>query len=226
VSDALTNCDVTSGPTGVAAPGERFEAIAERHCPDGTIEQPQADARAEMYGAVARTLRRAGRARTPSQPLTVTPVVVGCATLVRFHGVLDEASAEQATERLESVAQHEPHTVLIDLALITGMDPAGAGVLIEAAAHAKATPLPWSTPEAGIDDSSKEPARRPRICPSFTASRPLSPCTARDHGKGAVRMPVATPARAQRLFFRARVGHPPGTFRSPAVGSVAGVHRR
>jgi hypothetical protein len=43
----------------------------------------------------------------------------------------------------------QPRTVLIDPALITGIDPAGAGVLIEAAAHAKGHTVTLVDPGVG-----------------------------------------------------------------------------
>jgi HD domain len=133
VADALTYSDVTSGPTGQPMdPGERFEEIVDRHGQDSIVAQSRAQARVEMYGMVARTLRRTTRHHPPAGPLTVTPVNLSCTTLVRFQGELTGATAAHAAAVLRAVLNHRPHTVLVDLALLTGLDHTGARTLITA----------------------------------------------------------------------------------------------
>ena len=133
VADALTYSDVTSGPAGQAMdPGERFEEIVDRHGPDSVVAQSRAEARVEMYGMVARTLRRTSRQRPPPGTLSVTPVNLSCTTLVRFQGILDRTTAPHADAVLRAVLNHRPHAVLIDLALLTGLDATGAKTLINA----------------------------------------------------------------------------------------------
>jgi len=134
VADALTYCDVTSGPTGqLMHPGDRFEEIVDRHGEDSIVARSRAEARPEMYGMVARTLRRASRNQPLPGPLLISPVVLGCSTLVRMQGDLDAGTAGQATGQLRQILDQHPHAVLIDLALITAIDLTGAGALTTAA---------------------------------------------------------------------------------------------
>jgi hypothetical protein len=130
VADALTYSDVTSGPAGHGLdPGERFEEI---HEPHGPHTQSRSEARVEIYGMVVRTMRRTTRRRPATGPLSVAPVKLGCITLVRLQGVLDESTAQNAVTMLRAVLNHRPHAVLIDLALLAGLDNTGARTLINA----------------------------------------------------------------------------------------------
>ena len=161
VADALTYSDVTSGPAGQAMdPGERFEEIVDRHGPDSVVAQSRAEARVEMYGMVARTLRRASRTQPPPTPLMITPVVLGCSTLVRFQGGLDERTAEQTTRTLHRVLDHHPHAVQLDLALLTGLTQAGAGAITCAARYSPDTPITLIDPrgrDLGLLDATRLP---------------------------------------------------------------------
>ena len=63
-------------------------------------------------------------------------VLLGCTTLVRLQGALDDTTADHATQTLTLILNHHPHAVLIDLALVTAMTPTGARTLTDAgAAH-------------------------------------------------------------------------------------------
>lgn len=136
VADALTYSDVTSGPTGRAVdPGDRFEEIVDRHGPDSIVAHSRAQGRTEMYGMVARTLRRATRNRELTEPLEITPVGLGCVTLVRFQGRLTTETADHTALALGAVLDRNPHAVVLDMAMLTGLDPTGADVLTDTARH-------------------------------------------------------------------------------------------
>jgi hypothetical protein len=127
VADAVTYADVTSGPTGHAMePGDRFAEIVQRHGEDSIVAAARSQARAQMYAAVGRTLRRATAARPLPSPLVVTPVELGCSTLLRFHGSLDRTTADHGEEALRTVLASRAHAVVCDLSLITGMDSTAA----------------------------------------------------------------------------------------------------
>ena len=161
VADALTYCDVTSGPTGrPMQPGDRFEEIVDGHGEDSIVAQSRAEARPEMYGMVARTLRRASRAQPLPQPLMITPVHLGCSTLVRIQGELTGTTSGQAVSSLLQVLDNAPHAVLIDLALLTGLDQAGAGAITVAARCSPDTPITLIDPR-GRDRALLEETRQP-----------------------------------------------------------------
>ena len=161
VADALTYCDVTSGLTGrPMQPGDRFEEIVDGHGEDSIVAQSRAEARPEMYGMVARTLRRASRAQPLSQPLMITPVHLGCSTLVRIQGELTGTTSGQAVSSLLQVLDNAPHAVLIDLALLTGLDQAGAGAITVAARCSPDTPITLIDPR-GRDRALLEETRQP-----------------------------------------------------------------
>ena len=148
VADALTYCDVTSGPTGQPMqPGDRFEEIVDRHGEDSIVAKSRTQARPEMYGMVARTLRRASKAQPPADQLVIVPVRLGCSTLVRIQGELTETTSEQAVSLLLQVLDDAPHAVLIDLALLTGLDQAGAGAITIAARCSPDTPITLIGPQ-------------------------------------------------------------------------------
>lgn len=161
VADALTYSDVTSGPTGRAMqPGDRFEEIVDRHGEDSIVARSRAQARPEMYGMVGRTLRRASTAQPQAEPLVITAVRLGCSTLVRIQGELTEATAGHAVSSLLQVIEGAPHTVLIDVALLTGLDRAGAAAITIAARCSPRTPLILIDPR-GRDRALLEGTRQP-----------------------------------------------------------------
>lgn len=139
VADAVTYADVTSGPTGHAVePGDRFAEIVQRHGEDSIVAAARTQARAQMYASVGRTLRRATAARPPRTPLVVTPVDLGCSTLLRFHGVLDQNTAEHSEQVLRAVLAGHTHAVVCDLSLVTAIDAVAAdriALTISAASH-------------------------------------------------------------------------------------------
>lgn len=127
VADAVTYADVTSGPVGQAMqPGDRFAEIIDRHGPDSVVAAARTDARAQMYAAVARTLRRATAARPLLTALAVTPVELGCSTLLRFHGALTYATADHAARALHEVLNGGSHAVVCDLSQLTTLDNVAA----------------------------------------------------------------------------------------------------
>ena len=127
-------------------PGDRLEEIVERHGEDSTVVRSRAHARPEIYGMVARTLRRATRAQPPPVPMMISPVRLGCSTLVRIQGDLTHTTAGQAAAALRQVLDQEPHAVLIDLALLTGLDEAGADAIT--AQRSPGTPITLIDPRA------------------------------------------------------------------------------
>ena len=130
VSDALTYSDVTSGPTGQPVqPGDRFEEIVDRHGPDSVVARSRTQARAELYGCVVRTLRRATRHQSLPSGLAIGVVQLGCATLLRLHGRVDQGSVDRLWSVLAGVLDRPPHGVVVDLALVNMLDAAGAGAL-------------------------------------------------------------------------------------------------
>ena len=138
VADALSYSILTSGPaTGTSGAWSTFEEIIQ---PPESSDPPSHERRANTNAAVARTLRRVSRSRPPGEPLAVTPIVLGCSTLVRLQGILDRKTAEQAARILRAVADQRPHVVVLDLALLTGLDLAGAESL-RATEHPAAGPI-------------------------------------------------------------------------------------
>ncbi len=130
VSDALTYSDVTSGPTGQPMqPGDRFEEIVDRHGPDSVVARSRGQSRAELYGCVVRTLRRATRRQSPPSGLAVGVVQLGCATLLRLQGRVDEGSVNRLWSAFAGVLDRPPHGVVVDLALVDRMDAAGSVAL-------------------------------------------------------------------------------------------------
>jgi anti-anti-sigma regulatory factor len=90
----------------------------------------------------------------------ITPVQLGCSTLVRVQGELTETSAGQAISSLLHVLDQAPHAVLIDLALLTGLDHAGAGAITVAARCSPDTPITLIDPR-GRDRALLEGTRQP-----------------------------------------------------------------
>ncbi|GGM13757.1 HD domain-containing protein [Nakamurella endophytica] len=151
VADALDYADATSGPTGESVdPGPRFEEILDRHGADSVVARSRGESRIDTYAAVVRTLRRADDARPRPGRLAVTPVQLGFTTLVRFQGVLDESSAEQATAVLRDVLDRRPHAAVCDLALLTRCDQDGVRVL-SAAVTGPVPADPAAVPVVAVD---------------------------------------------------------------------------
>lgn len=149
VSDALTYSDVTSGPTGQPMqPGDRFEEIVDRHGADSVVARSRAEARAELYGCVVRTLRRATRHQHPPTELGIGVVQLGCATLIRLQGRVDHSQVDRLWSTCAAVRDRRPHGLVVDLALVEAMDPAGAGVLCSLLLGAGSTQVTFLDPRA------------------------------------------------------------------------------
>ena len=149
VSDALTYSDVTSGPTGQPMqPGDRFEEIVDRHGPGSVVARSRAQARAELYGCVIRTLRRATRHQNPPEGLAVGVVQLGCASLIRLQGRVDHRSVDRLWSVCAGVRDRRPHGVVVDLALVREMDAAGATVLSYLLLGAGSTRVTFLDPRA------------------------------------------------------------------------------
>jgi hypothetical protein len=87
VADALTYCDVTTGPRGESVdPGPRLEVIVDRHGSDSVVARSRTEAQVDIYSAVVRTLRRVAQARPTRDPYAVSTVLLGCTTLLRLQG--------------------------------------------------------------------------------------------------------------------------------------------
>ncbi|GAB7190225.1 hypothetical protein NUM3379_09310 [Kineococcus sp. NUM-3379] len=135
VADALTYCDITTGPRGETVdPGPRLREIISRHGADSVVARARTEARADIFAAVLRTLRRVSRGRPHPEPLHVTPVRLSCTTVLRFEGALDTgATLTAAREALADALADGAHTLVCDLALLRAVDREGAAHLAEAA---------------------------------------------------------------------------------------------
>ena len=125
VADALTYCDVTTGPRGdTVDPGPRLEEIVDRHGAGSIVARSRTEARVDMYSAVVRTLRRVSAARPGRLPFTVDTVLLGCVTLIRPQGSLASPDAsralQQAVTRALDDGEHAPHSLVIDCEQATG----------------------------------------------------------------------------------------------------------
>ncbi|GAA4989866.1 hypothetical protein GCM10023225_28930 [Kineococcus glutinatus] len=166
VADALTYCDITTGPTGETVdPGPRLEEVLRRHGPDSVVARARLEARVDLYAAVVRTLRRVAAGRPTAEPLDVRSVRMACTTLLGFTGRLDSAEAVDTARRALADARGEqPHTLVCDLAMLDSLDRVGAAELTAAAQPPRVVLLdPPPGVRASLERYVPQEARRPVV---------------------------------------------------------------